>query len=50
MNLDKILSEAKIFANPSYGEEDPYITGFGTGFIIAWRTVDKSLNSKDIIF
>ncbi|CAD8064597.1 unnamed protein product [Paramecium sonneborni] len=50
MNLDKILSEARIFASPQYGEEHPYITAFGHGFIIAWRTVDKSLKSKDILF
>ncbi|CAD8160136.1 unnamed protein product [Paramecium pentaurelia] len=50
MNLEKILSEPKVFANPSYGEEHPYITAFGQGFIIAWRTVDKSLKSKDIVF
>ncbi|CAK81772.1 unnamed protein product (macronuclear) [Paramecium tetraurelia] len=50
MNLDKILSEAKLFASPSYGEEHPYVTSFGYGFIIVWRTVDKSLKSKDIVF
>lgn len=50
MNLDKILSELKIFASPSYGEEHPYVTAFGYGFIIAWRTVDKSQKSKDIVF
>lgn len=50
MNLDKILSEAKVFASASYGEEHPYVTAFGYCFIIAWRTVDKFLKSKDVIF
>ena len=50
MNLHKILSEITVFASPSYGEEHPYVTSFGYGFIIAWRTVDKSLKSKDIVF
>lgn len=50
MNLDKILSDIKVFASPSYGEEQPYVTSFGYYFIIVWRTVDKSLKSKDIVF
>lgn len=50
MNLDNILSEAKVLFSPSYGKEHTYFTAFGYGFVIAWRTVDKSQKSKDIVF
>ncbi|CAD8127290.1 unnamed protein product [Paramecium sonneborni] len=47
---DKKENQPRVLTQQQYGEQHPDIVAIAGGFVIAWRSVDKSFKSQDIYF
>ncbi|CAD8108293.1 unnamed protein product [Paramecium primaurelia] len=50
LNLDKKQNEPQLLTSQSYGEQQPDVVAIPNGFIITWRSVDKTFKSQDVYF
>ncbi|CAK65174.1 unnamed protein product (macronuclear) [Paramecium tetraurelia] len=50
LTLDKKLNEPQLLTSQQYGEQQPDLLKINNGFVITWRSVDKTFKSQDVYF